>query len=303
MKKIACLLLVLVWGTCAFAQTKNGTVYSDHEYITKTREMWKAFQDGDAVAFQSFFADSVYRSMNGTWSRVSNEVFKNAAESWSKAYENLEVKDDKPAFPDAIEYKEGGTWVQDWLLFTGTHIESGINIAVPYHNLYMFNDEGKIANIGFYFPTATFDAIRNSSTTSENGEVYDNHPYITRVRKLVNAYCNENLDELVDFYAENARFSDLTMDWNESFGLDEAKNGWISNFETYDNITLKQQGYPDCIHYKNGDMMVVYSWWTWSAVVTATEEKLSIPVMMTNYFNKDGKIMNQSLYMRTDERE
>ena len=265
--------------------------------------MWKAFQDGDATTFQSFFADSVSRSMNGTWDKVSNEVFKNAAESWSKAYENLEVKDDKPAFPDAIEYKEGGTWVQDWLLFTGTHIESGINISVPYHNLYKFNDEGKIANIGFYFPTATFDAIRKSRTISENGEVYDNHPYITTVRKAVNAYCSENLDALVDFYTENARFSDLTMPWNESFGLDEAKNGWMSNFETYDNITLKQQGYPDCIHYKNGDMTVVYSWWTWSAVVTATKEKLSIPVMMSNYFNKDGKITMQSLYMRTDEPE
>ena len=32
----------------------------------------------------------------------------------------------KPAFPDAMEYKEGGTWVQDWLLMTGVHKETGI---------------------------------------------------------------------------------------------------------------------------------------------------------------------------------
>ncbi|WP_163324495.1 nuclear transport factor 2 family protein [Draconibacterium mangrovi] len=303
MKKLVCLLLVLVWGTCAFAQTKNGTVYSEHEYINKTREMWKAFQDGDAAAFQSFFADSVFRSMNGTWDKVSSAVFKNATESWSKAYENLEVKDDKPAYPDAIDYGEGGTWVQDWLLFTGTHIESGINIAIPYHNLYKFNDNGKITHIGFYFPTATFDAIRKSGTTSENGEVYDNHPYITTVRKAVNAYCNKNLDELVAFYTENARFSDLTMPWNESFPLEDAKKGWMADFEKYDKITVKQQGYPDCIHYNNGDMTVVYSWWTWSAVDPATQKKLEVPVMMSDYFNKDGKITMQSLYMSTSNLE
>ncbi len=303
MKKIVCLLMVLIWGTSAFSQTKNGTVYSEHEFITKTREMWKAFKDGDADKFISFYADSIYRVANGSMRHIPKEQFKGIVDYWSEAYENLDVVDNKPAYPDAIEYKKGGTWVQDWLLFTGTHIESGINISIPYHNLYSFNDEGKITSIHFYYPDNVFEEINNSSKTTENGEVYINHPYIVKVRKAVNAYCNEDLETLVDFYDEKASFSDLTMQWDESLGMEDARKGWEKDFATYDNIKMKQRGYPDCIHYEKGGWTVVYSWWTWMAEDVNTKRKFEVPMMMSNYFNEDGKIIMQHLDLSTNHFE
>jgi len=303
MKKIVCLLIVLSWGTCAFAQTKNGTVYSEHEDITKTREMWKAFETGDAETFISFFADSVYRVMNGTMSHIPKERFKGNVDYWKKNFKNLKIADNKPAYPDAIEYKKGGTWVQDWLLFTGTHTETGINIAIPYHNLYSFNDEGKITSIHFYFPSGVFEEINNSSKTIENGKIYINHPYIVKVRKAVNAYCDKDLDALLEFYDEKASFSDLTKQWDDTFSLEDAKKGWTEDFAKYKTIKLKQRGYPDCIHYDKGGWTVVYSWWTWMAEEANTNKKYEVPVMMSDYFNEDGKIVMQHLDFSTNHFE
>ena len=59
MKKLTVLLFLAFCVSTGFAQTKNGTIYSEHELIDKTRQLWKAFQDGDKETYLSFFADSI----------------------------------------------------------------------------------------------------------------------------------------------------------------------------------------------------------------------------------------------------
>ena len=75
---------------------------------------------------------------------------------WAALYDNLKVENYEPAFPDAIEYKEGGTWVQDWLLMTGVHKETGIVVELPVHNMYSFNEDGKITMMLHYFDDDVF---------------------------------------------------------------------------------------------------------------------------------------------------
>jgi len=303
MKKITLLLVLFAFGTTAFSQTKSGTVYSEHETIDKTREMWKAFKNGDGDAFISFFTDSIYRFINGNMAHVPRESFKNAVNYWNKSFENLEIADDKPASPDAIEYKEGGIWVQDWLLFTGTHTESGINIDVHYHNMYHFNKDGKINAIHFYYDNAVFEEINNSATTRENGVVYINHPYIVKVRKLVNAYCRKDMEGMLEYYDEKAVFSNSAMKWGETQNLEEIREVIKKDFSTLNNIKMKQVGYPDCVHYEKGDMWVVYSWWIFSADSIDGNKKMEMPMMISFYFNKDGKVVSEQDYFSTNHME
>lgn len=301
MKKITFFLLLFFLGVQLSAQTKNGTVYSEHETIEKTRTMWAAFEKGDANEFVSFFADSVYRFVNGKMQHIPKEKFKGIVDWWAKSYENLKIGDHKPAFPDAIEYKNGGNWVQDWLLFSGTHIETGINIAVHYHNLYSFNKEGKITSIHFYFDDSVFEEINNSTKTIENGKVYVNHPYILKVRKVLNAFMDKDVEKWASFFNPKAKFRYSWMKPDEWQTFDEVKERLTKQFETQGEVKMEQQGYPDCIYYAKNDAYVVYSWWT---VRTEKEDKKQeYPLMFSHYFDKDGKILSVYIYVSTNHFE
>ena len=100
---------------------------------------------GDEAKYRSYFAESAYIVRNSdTLPKTENENIGKGLAVWTGNFENLMVGDYKPAYPDALEYKDGGTWVQDRLLISGIHKETGIVLNLPFHNLYAFNEEGKI---------------------------------------------------------------------------------------------------------------------------------------------------------------
>ena len=161
MKRIAFLLILLSVCMVSISQKKTGSVYSEHEYIEKTRGLWSAFVDGDNEAMLSHLDDSVHLVINGNYNKRPKEFFNGPLKWWS-GVDYLKAVDDSPAFPDAIEYKEGGIWVQDWLRLTGTHRKSGIKINIQVHNLYGFNEDGLISTFYQYFDDSFFDEIDNS---------------------------------------------------------------------------------------------------------------------------------------------
>ena len=298
-----CLLVIVMLCFVLFvsAQKKNGTVFMEHETITKTQQMWQAFQNGDEEGFVSFFADSVYRFVNGDMRHIPSKNMTGWVKFWRENYENLKIQDAKPAFPDAIEYKEGGVWVQDWLKFTGIHKKTGIRLDLHYHNLYSFNDEGKISSIHLYFNNNIFEEIRNSSRKIENGKVYINHPYIVTVRKLINAYLDEDFEAMESLYSSNAVFSNSAMKLNEFQTLEERKEVVQQSFGEYDKVKIDQVGYPDCIYYAKNDAYVVYSWWNvtrWKG-----DKKIEYPVMLSHDFDEDGKIARELVYFSTNHME
>jgi ketosteroid isomerase-like protein len=296
------LLIALIFGiSLVNAQTKNGTVFSEHPKIETTKAIWDAFQKGDQDTYIGFFADSVYRFVNGNMAHITKENLKGAMEYWSEAYKNLKVRDEKPATPDAIEYNEGGTWVQDWLLVSGTHKETGINVDVSFHNLYRFNDEGKVDVIYYYFDDAVFEEIENSQKTKENGIVYVNHPYINTVRKVLNAFAEKDVDAWASFFSPKARFWYATMPTTEYKTFEETKARLTKQFETQGDVKFEQQGYPDCVYYEKNDMYAVYSWWTF--IGEENGKKLEYPLMFTHNFDKDGKIIFVMVYYSTNHFE
>ncbi len=296
MKKIGLLLLSGILVFIASAQKENGTVYIEHEAIAKTKAMWAAFVKGDKETFKSFFADTVYQIVNNKPEAIAKKDQGSSIEWW-KGFENLSITDDKPAFPDAIDYKEGGLWVQDWLLWKGTHKETGINLNLKFHNLYSFNEDGKINSMHLYFDDDVLEEIDNSGKTIENGKIFINHPYIVTVRKLVNAYCKEDIESIKGFFAPEAVFSSIWEKDGQFTNLEKQLKDDAETFAVIDNINFEQKGYPDCIYYAKDDSYQVLSYWVVSYTDKDGKKHEKIPYMFTHIFNPDGKIVYESVYV------
>jgi len=303
MKKILFLIIPVFLGLISSAQEKNGAVYNQHPSIETTKKLWAAFVKGDKAAVGTFLADSMVAFYNGNWEPQKKDNFLKSLDWWSTEFENLKVADDSPAYPDAIDYSKGGLWVQDWLLITGTHKKSGINLNNHEHHLYSFNKDGKITSLHFYFDNNQFEEIRSSGTTQENGKIYINHPYIITVRKLGNAYCAKNLTAMIDFYSPGVSFSNSAMKWGDSVNLEARKKELETNFSNLDKINMRQVGYPDCIYYAKNDSYVVYSWWVHSATSKADGKKTEFPIMFSHTFNKEGKIVSEEAYFSSNHFE
>jgi hypothetical protein len=293
----------LLAGMNSYAQKKSGTVFSEHESIETSKELWKAALSGDEEKFRSFFADSAYILWQGKHSplRANADIGKGMA-SWADSYENLQVQDHKPAYPDALEYKDGGTYVQDWLLLTGIHKETGIVLNLPVHNIYGFNDEGKINLFIRYFENDVFEEIDNSRTTKENGKVYINHPYIVNTRKAMNAFVAGDMDEMDKYFSQEARFSTTMMPLGESTSLSEYKENIKSMFHSGNlKFKVEQIGYPDCIYYAKNDSYVVYSWW--KMTVKKGDESAEFGYMLSHDYDDEGKIVRENVYVSSNQLE
>ncbi|HNW49834.1 MAG TPA: hypothetical protein PKH79_02050 [Prolixibacteraceae bacterium] len=302
MKKFLILLLCGLWTFAVSAQKESGKVFSEHQSIEKTKTLWDSFVKGDKETFMSFWADSVYVSTNGVGSKRPKQSFEDNY-NWWRGVEKLEISQDSPATPDAIVYKEGGLWVQDWLRVKGIHKETGIRINWPIHNLYAFNKEGKIYILCQYYDNAIFKEIENSFKTRENGKIYIKHPYIVTVRKLVNAYCAEDIETLFSIYSSKAFFGSSYLKTNQFLNVEEKKKDDKETFAAFDNMQLDQVGYPDCIYYEQEDLYTVYSWWTLSCVTKDGKKFSNIPVMLMHTFDKEGKISNEYVYMSKNQME
>ena len=253
MRKITVLLILLMLaGLNSYAQKKSGTLYSEHEYIDVTRELWKAIVSVDEAKIQSFYADTISIHRNGIdRGTITKEKMAKLNAEWAGNYENLKVMDDKPAFPDALDYKDWGVVVQDWIRLMGIHKETGIVLNLPIHNMYAFNEDGKIFMDVSYFDDDIFEEIRNSKTKKKNGTVYINHPYIVSVRKAMNAFVAKDMETWASYYTPKAMFFGSFLPMGMSRNMDE---NWKALSDTFlgDDRKLKveQTGYPDCIYYE-----------------------------------------------------
>ena len=304
MKRLTIVLFAIFICVHTYGQKKNGTVFNEHASIDMTKALWKAFVAGDQEAYAACLADDLQTFRNSDFDNPYNkEQNVKGLKWWASNFSGLSVSNDGEGYPDAIKYGNGELWVQDWLRVKGTHIESGINLDLSLHNVYRMNEDGKIEMMISYFNNDVFEAINSSSSKTGNGNIYIHHPYINKMRKSINAYTAEDIDGLAGFYAEGVSFGNSTLPWKETLNWDKQKERLEGLFEKYDKIHMKQVGYPDCMHYEKGDSYVVYSWWTWTAVRMEDGKKLSLPLMLSQTFNKEGKIVRQYSFYSTNHVE
>ncbi len=128
----------------------------------------------------------------------------------------------------------------------------------------------------------------------ENGTIYIKHPYIDVVNKSVKAYEAKDLAALKNMYSDTAKWWASGME--KFIPIADAMKIWMSDFDKYDDIKQAEFGYPDYLHYKKDNSMVVQSWWTWSAKSKKTGEVLKVPMVVFDDFNADGKIIREYMY-------
>lgn len=299
MKKFLIIWLLGILPFGLFAQKNDGSIFNEHESINKTKAMWNAFLKGDKETFLSFLCDSVYDNINGVGSYQSKTYFEGLFNYW-RNFDNLEVVFDDPAKTTAMDYKDQGLWVLEWIRMKGIHKASGIHVNCPIHNIYGFDKNNKIYAMCQYYDNSIFNEIENSTKIKENGIIYINHPYIVTVRKLVNAYCAKDIETLFSIYAPDAKFHLAYMKSLQVIGVEEKKADDRNTFANYENIQIDQVGYPDCMYYEKDDTYMVYSWWSMSGTLKNGKKISNIPVLMTHVFNKEGKIKLEVVYLSTN---
>lgn len=287
MKKLTILFLVIFLGISVNAQKKTGTIFSENENIDKTKALWTALIDGDKKSFVSFFADSVLYFVNGVPNKYPKEGFGGFVDYWS-GFENLEIKNDHQSTPVALDYKTM-FFVQDWLVFSGIHTETGMNKDFHLHNLYSFDKDGKIVVVYAYYDPNFYEEITESSLTKENGKLFIQHPHIVTVRKMLNAYVAKDIDKWAEYFAPNATFKQSPNKVGVFTKLEEQKAAVKSFVAGLESIKFVQVGYPDCVYYEKDNYYSVYSYWTYKAT-TQDGKKLEFPLTLVHSFNKDGKI-------------
>lgn len=128
----------------------------------------------------------------------------------------------------------------------------------------------------------------------ENGTIYINHPYIDVVLNANKDYVANNFSTVPNYFADTAKWWASGME--DFIPLADAIKIWKSDFEKFDDIRQTTFGYPDFLHYKKGNDMIVQSWWTWSGKSKKTGETIKIPMVMFDEFNTAGKIKREYIF-------
>jgi hypothetical protein len=123
-----------------------------------------------------------------------------------------------------------------------------------------------------------------------NGTIYIKHPNIQVVYDAVKAYLNKDDAANRQIFSDTAKFIYSGLG-DKPVGLDEILKDWDNDFNYFDSIQMKQIGYPDYLHYKQGDAKIVQSWWDWSGISKKSGKKSVVNMVLFDWFNNDGKIV------------
>jgi hypothetical protein len=137
-------------------------------------------------------------------------------------------------------------------------------------------------------------ALAAFSQEKRNGDIYMEHPYITIVNNTIKAYLDKDMAANTKFFSDTAHFWASGM--KKRIPIAEALKNWAADYNFYDSISLTKVGYPDYLAYTDQDAKVVQSWWRWKGKSKKTGEMISIPCVQFDDFNKDGKIVFESIY-------
>ena len=141
-----------------------------------------------------------------------------------------------------------------------------------------------------------FSAIAGfcQAAPEENGTIYITHPYIDAVNNTVKAYLAKDMAANAKIYADTAKW--VVSGMEKPMPIAAAIKEWASDFDYYTDIKMVKDGYPDYLHYKDGDQKVVQSWWHWSGKSKKTGAVVKIDFVQFDSFNSAGKIAFESIY-------
>ncbi len=293
----------------SYSQTKkNGTIYEEHPAIESAEKMQQAFIAGDTVALKSLLADN-FKAFNGMNSNPDAKGADKAAMLkrsvfWKNNASYLSIERSGGAYPDALHYKkdnkDDNVWVQTWDQLKGVHNTTGVKLDMPLHRLFVVNKDNKIERMITYDDGTVFDDLRAGFSERTNGTIYNQHKYINKVRRMMAAFENMDLEKAYSYFDDKCTFSSLEMPVGENMTLDELKESHKGFYENFEITSIDVVGYPDLLHYEiGGNDMTVQSWWNFRLIRKSDKKKLVMPAMYTHDFNDDGKIERSIGYYST----
>jgi ketosteroid isomerase-like protein len=303
MKKVFFTALMLIVAMGYSQKSNNGKVFNEHPAIDIVNEMMNAFFAGDADKVASYLADD-FKSYNGTGLNKdakgnSKEQFIDQTNFIKENLSYVSYTTTKGAYPDAIEYKDSGIWVQTWNHLKAMHNITGVKIDMPTHRLFKLNDDNKIVTIINYNNERVFNEISQSFEDRENGTIYNHHDNINTVRKMMNAFENKDLETAYSFFKEDARFNSLELPDGETLSLDEVKERNKQMMEKYDITSIDVVGYPDYLEYDIADSRAVQSWWKLRMTRKSDGKEIVLPALYIHDFDENGKIIRSNAYIST----
>ena len=295
-------LLLFAFGAVAFAQKKNenGKIYDQHPGIDLMKKFTEAYVIGDRVTLSTLLTDDfvAYNALgtNKDDKGKDREALINESVYWSSQLKGFKITKRGKSYPDALEYKESGTWIDTYDVFYGIDKETGFKIETPMDRSFILSNDGtQIRILLSRFNTATFGKYMNTFKVVENGTIYRDHPYINTVRKMVSSLELGDLNLCYEQFTEEAKFSDINAPRGVTHSKAEERKQVTDLLNVYDIVSLDEWGYPDYLAY-NGDGSTVLSWWVFRFVKKDTGEKVELFMHLSHNFNNDGKITNQVAY-------
>jgi len=294
-----CLLTFVSWSQ----KKKNGTIFIEHPAIETVNAFTAAFVASDKEKAAAYMAED-FKAYNGTNADKDvkgqdKEDWLNQMDWWSANISYLSIKPSKGAYPDALEYKDSGTWVQTWEHIKGVQNKTGVKLDMPVHRLFVVNDENKITSLISYYDMRIPQEINRSYSDRKNGTIYNNHDNINTVRHMMHAFEFGDFDTAYSFYDPAAEFTTLELPEGESMTLEQVKARNAKLWETYDFTSIDEVGYPDYLEYDLGDAKVVQSWWKFRLLRKSDKKEFVIPALYIHDFNDEGKIIRSSAYIST----
>lgn len=299
------MILIMIFTISGTAQKeKNGVIYIEHPAIKTVEEMQQAFIAGDVDKVASYLADD-FKSYNGsdtnkdTKGKDKESLIKSVT-FWKENVSYLKSERSQGAYPDALEYKDSNNkdvvWVQTWTHLKGVHNKTGVKLDMPFHRLFVVNKDNKIQTMISYYDESIYDEIGESFSERTNGTIYNHHENINKVRIMVHAYENNDMETAYKFYDEKCKFRNIHMALGKTYSLEESKDGDIQFKEKFEINSIDVQGYPDYLNYGIRDSKVVQSWWVVRLTRKSDQKKINVPIMFLHDFNDEGMITMESAY-------
>lgn len=130
-----------------------------------------------------------------------------------------------------------------------------------------------------------------------NGTIYVEHPAISTVEDMTQAFVSGNTDKVASYLAEDFKYYSGTSTNKDDKGMDKAAylktvKTWKDNID-YPSIKRSKGAYPDALEYKDADqkdLVWVQTWEDVKGVQKETGVKIDRPIHRLFTVNKDNKI-------------
>ena len=292
--------MMMMFVIASFSQKKaNGKIYIEHPALEIAKKFDEAFVKGDLETLKSLVADDFgWRNASMRGRRGTLQQLLNRSNYLSKNIVNFEIRHRGTAYPDAFEYKEDNSVdVKTYTWMTGYDKNTGLELNMPRNANFRITPDGKkIAWMTIMDDQLLWSKAYNAYETRKNGTIYKDHPHVSKVRLLIQAYQAMDFDKAKSMYDESTRFYDvMNSELLEFKTLEEEFAGIDEYMDAFEILDIREHGFPDVLDYE-GDGTVVISWWVFTFKNRKTGNTARIMQHLQHSFNENGDIVREDYY-------